>query len=1030
MPAEGVGSPNQRKGRLPVEVGAVLTDCRRKNDTTEEITWFFFDVDSGGATWERLHKTLSDLGVAHLVCDSSTHGVNKDTGEADPSAVRWHAYIALDPPIAVPAQGRKGYPERVWHPQYAHVRAALQTLAGVSSADKSVDDLAQSAYVARIPPGGEVRRVKWSNGRGLRWDALLDALDYEAPEERSKGGTGAANPAGSSNTANANDRAGLGPKIWRSVQSLKAQGVDLKPTPADGGKVHIVCPWAHEHTTGSNRFGEVSSETSIWIGEADGGFKCQHSHCAGRNVKDFLRWVAKHGILSEDIEERPPSEPAGALLSMNATLRALDNLGLLRELEDTDGLPDKWGGDSHAAPLFLADEWTPTSLSSSWRMTWAGGDPAPRHTLLETGGIVPTSGVIACARGISLLRGDAPISRAVFVRDPADLAVLVALRGKMSDARKDWDDADNVEEMPVFCGDPGILQIMLKPRLAYACTLVLCGYTDRSVERVAASCDLWTLRSPARALRDNGLESGLHAARKISRLGKAPITLLKPLDPVAWHPTDENGLAQRFRDGFYDRVRVVKESGEWRVYTPMGSAGYAWRDDTHAAVGGMAQQIFEYSIPEEIKRVSEPDKARIMESWRRRMMARGYNKMLSDAKERDGDGRTLTVPTEAFDKREETKYILNTEGGMLDISGTQPALHSPTPEKYITKIMRVTYTSVNPGCPLWKRSLEQWLRVEQDGPPNYDLITYMQALCGYLLTGDVSAEKMWVFAGEGANGKSTFCNVIRRILGDYAIQIDPAILMDHGTDKGSPTAMSRKAVLQGVRIAFASETGSGERLSSALVKQLASDEPIQAKHMCKNPFTFHPTHKLIMLTNHEPATDDTGHGAMRRLVIIRWPHRVADADRVDGLADKLFNEEAAGILHWMLEGVKLWRAGMLKDANEPECIRVKRDKYRKDHDWFGNFFEDCLVKANTGFVSGSMVNALFHAWFYSKEGAAPKSAGAARKELRKAGYNEVKKYEAVGGQKKQVCGFECIKPNEASEHYLKALEACARMRGE
>ena len=325
MPAEGAGSPSQRKGRLPVEVGAVLKDCRRKNDATDEITWFFFDVDSGGVTWERLHKTLTDLGVAHLVCDSSTHGVDKDTGDADGSAVRWHAYIALDPPISVPAQGRKGYPERVWHPQYAHVRAALQTLAGVSSADKSIDDLAQPAYVSRIPPGGEVRRVRWSAGRGLRWDALLDALDYEAPEERSKAsGERAVNAGGVSGGAvgtSTTDRAGLGPRIWRAVQSLKAQGVDLKPTPADGGKVHIVCPWAHEHTTGSNRFGEVSSETSIWIGETDGGFKCQHSHCANRTVKDFLRWVAKHGILSEDIDEKPPSEPAGALLSMNATDR-------------------------------------------------------------------------------------------------------------------------------------------------------------------------------------------------------------------------------------------------------------------------------------------------------------------------------------------------------------------------------------------------------------------------------------------------------------------------------------------------------------------------------------------------------------------------------------------------------------------------------------------------------------------------------------------------------------------------------------
>ena len=48
----------------------------------------------------------------------------------------------------------------------------------------------------------------------------------------------------------------------------------------DDGKVHVACPWAADHTTPNTLTG-----TSYLAGN---GFKCQHSHCAGRTVHEFL----------------------------------------------------------------------------------------------------------------------------------------------------------------------------------------------------------------------------------------------------------------------------------------------------------------------------------------------------------------------------------------------------------------------------------------------------------------------------------------------------------------------------------------------------------------------------------------------------------------------------------------------------------------------------------------------------------------------------------------------------------------------
>src|SRR5262245_4993809 len=55
-------------------------------------------------------------------------------------------------------------------------------------------------------------------------------------------------------------------------------------------------------------------------------------------------------------------------------------------------------------------------------------------------------------------------------------------------------------------------------------------------------------------------------------------------------------------------------------------------------------------------------------------------------------------------------------------------------------------------------------------PPSVDgrnvlMSDYLQCVAGYSLTADVREQCLWFFHGDGQNGKSTFLNTLRELLG-------------------------------------------------------------------------------------------------------------------------------------------------------------------------------------------------------------------------------------------------------------------------
>ena len=281
--------------------------------------------------------------------------------------------------------------------------------------------------------------------------------------------------------------------------------------------------------------------------------------------------------------------------------------------------------------------------------------------------------------------------------------------------------------------------------------------------------------------------------------------------------------------------------------------------------------------------------------------------------------KELNIDTNEVDS---DPWLLCVKNGTLDLRSGEFRGHEKG--DYITKMADVDYT---PGadCPEWKKFIREIMNY------NNDLIQYIQTVCGWAITGDISEQTMFILFGSGANGKSTFLNTLMRLLGDYAIATPTETFMSRkGEQIGNDLAR-----LKGTRFVTTTETEQGKKIAEPLIKQITGNDRITARFLYGEYFNFQPTFKVFMATNHKPSKG-ADHGIWRRIKLIPFTTRIPEEKQDKRLEEKLASE-VSGILNWLLEGVFRWRKEGLK---APPVVLAATDEYRCDMDVIGNFVKE------------------------------------------------------------------------------------------
>jgi putative DNA primase/helicase len=318
---------------------------------------------------------------------------------------------------------------------------------------------------------------------------------------------------------------------------------------------------------------------------------------------------------------------------------------------------------------------------------------------------------------------------------------------------------------------------------------------------------------------------------------------------------------------------------------------------------------------------------------RRSESASGLEGMLKIASSR----KPISVASKALDAH---PYLFNTPDGTVDL--LEGSIRETRREDLITKVANGSVTEAR------NEEFEQFL---ERILPDVEVRAFVQRLIGYAMLGKVTEHVMPIFTGTGANGKGTLRDAVLNAFGDYAIEVDPALLMESKHERHGAFKMR----LRGARLAFCSETEKDRKFAEATMKRLVGGDPIEANLMHKNPITFDPSHTLIMLTNHLPKVSGDDPAVWRRILVVPFDVVIPEEER-DGKLPGRLKEASDAILSWAYQG---WLDYQEQGLNPPEAVRVKTAEYRASSDVMQRFFDDSVQLTPHGVVRS---RELFTAW--------------------------------------------------------------------
>lgn len=268
-------------------------------------------------------------------------------------------------------------------------------------------------------------------------------------------------------------------------------------------------------------------------------------------------------------------------------------------------------------------------------------------------------------------------------------------------------------------------------------------------------------------------------------------------------------------------------------------------------------------------------------------------------------------------------HYLNVANGTVDLRSAEMMPHAR--EHYITQQSPVEWDP-DAKCPTW----DAFLRTVMGGDAL--LVLYLQRLVGYSCSGSVEEELLLFLYGSGANGKSTFLNAMKLVMGDYACSAPRGLLMIQKQQQHE-TEFAR---LLGKRVATGAEVGDGQRFDEAKIKDLTGRDTIACRRMNEDHWDLYPTHKLWLAGNYKPTIVGVDPAIWRRIRVVPFIITIPVEQRDKSLSEQLRNE-APGILRWAVNGYLEWKRIGLE---EPEAVRAATAEYHDESDHLGQFFRE------------------------------------------------------------------------------------------
>lgn len=314
-------------------------------------------------------------------------------------------------------------------------------------------------------------------------------------------------------------------------------------------------------------------------------------------------------------------------------------------------------------------------------------------------------------------------------------------------------------------------------------------------------------------------------------------------------------------------------------------------------------------------------------------------------------------------------HLLCFTNGVIDFK--EKTFRDGRPEDYITKCTNTAYVKLDPVA--HKATVDEINNFMAQLFPNKELNTYMWQHLASTLVGTATEQTTNFYIGEGQNGKSILVNLMEKCLGEYKGEVPLSLLLDKRGKVGGATP--EVAILRGIRYAVIQEPSKGDKINEGVMKQLTGGDPLQARMLYGETFSFIPQFKLIMCSNIFPEIKSNDHGTWRRIRIVDFESKFVDKpDPTDTENPYQFPldryiKDKFDVWHpvftAMLVEIAYKLGGSVKDCDK---VMSSSNSYRNKQDYFAEFIVDKIEVSPNGAIPKNMAVNIFKEWYNANNG--------------------------------------------------------------
>jgi len=386
-----------------------------------------------------------------------------------------------------------------------------------------------------------------------------------------------------------------------------------------------------------------------------------------------------------------------------------------------------------------------------------------------------------------------------------------------------------------------------------------------------------------------------------------------PKEVLIGEPMNDVGYARRMRWMRGQDILWCSPLKSWFVWD-----GTRWQLDNSEMIDGIYEQVAQATHDAICKAKGEDWKAQAIEALNR-MSTRDMRNAIEMLK------HMLPVLPRQLDTSLDSFNVLN---GTIDLRTRELRPHDR--RDMITRVAPIVFDP-DATCPRFLAWMDDVMSGDQP------VIAFMRRMMGSSLSGHVLDHFLALLLGEGRNGKSTLVRMMCLVMGDYSHVASPTLLMS--LSNGS-TLSDDVADMLGARFVCASETDDGAKLNEAKMKNLVGGGDQNARGLYQKAFTFTPQWTMFLDTNHAPTISRGGLAIWERIRLVPFKKRYMPGldTTIKKIAESIVEEEAPGILNWLLAGCTEWMNSGLGEV--PTTVAIATDEYREDESKVERFLDE------------------------------------------------------------------------------------------